>query len=79
MIKLLLLAFGVWLIYTIIKKYGKSVDADEQSMPPSPVEEDMVRCVQCGVHLPRSEAMLVRGECFCCEEHRQQHDSGNAH
>jgi uncharacterized protein len=32
--------------------------------------EDMVRCVQCGVHLPRSEAILAGGKFYCCEAHR---------
>jgi len=73
LIKLLLLVFGVWLIYTILKKYGRSVEKDEAAAPPSPVEEDMVRGVQCGVHLPRSEAILSRDEFFCCDEHRRLH------
>jgi len=72
LIKLLLLAAGIWLIYTILKKYGTSVQQDEQAAPPAPAQEDMVRCVQCGVHLPVSEAILSRGEHFCCEEHRRQ-------
>lgn len=73
MIKLLLLVFGVWLIYTILKKYGRSVEQDEKEAPPAQIEEDMVRCVQCGVHLPRSEAILSRGEFYCCDEHRRLH------
>ncbi|PWB54307.1 MAG: hypothetical protein C3F18_06855 [Nitrosomonadales bacterium] len=73
MIKILLLVLGVWLIYTLLKKYGRSVEKDEAAAPPSPVEEDMVRCEQCGVHLPRSEAILSRGEFFCCDEHRRLH------
>lgn len=73
MIKLLLLVFGVWLIYTILKKYGRSVEQDEKEAPPAQIEEDMVRCAQCGVHLPRSEAILSRGEFYCCDEHRRLH------
>jgi uncharacterized protein len=30
----------------------------------------MVRCAQCGVHLPKSESILVGGNFFCCAEHR---------
>jgi uncharacterized protein len=73
LIKLLLLIFGAWLIYTIIKKYGRSVEQDEKDVPPAQIEEDMVRCVHCGVHLPRSEAILSREEFFCSEEHRRLH------
>ncbi len=32
--------------------------------------EDMVRCAHCGVHVPRREAVLARGETFCSQEHR---------
>ena len=64
LIKLLLLVVGVWLIYTILKKYARSVEKDEQAVPPSPVQEDMVRCAQCGVHLPKSESILSRGEFY---------------
>ena len=74
LIKLLLLVFGVWLIYTILKKYSRSVERNEEpTTPPSPIEEDMVRCAQCGVHLPKSESILSRGEFFCSDEHRRQH------
>ncbi|MDZ7655866.1 MAG: PP0621 family protein [Sulfurimicrobium sp.] len=70
MIKILLLLAGVWLIYSLLKKYSRSLEKDEAA-PPAQIEEDMVRCVQCGVHLPRSEALLSRDEFFCCEEHRR--------
>ncbi len=76
MIKILLLAVGVWLIYTLLKNYGRSVEKDEEPAPPSQIEEDMVRCVQCGVHLPRSEAIQSQDEFFCCDEHRRLHHSG---
>lgn len=73
MIKLLLLAVGVWLIYAFLKKYARSVDSEKRDIPPVPVQEDMVRCAQCGVHLPKSESILSRGESFCSDEHRRQH------
>lgn len=73
MIKLLLLAVGVWLIINILKNYARSVDRDEGSVPPPPVHEDMVRCAQCGVHLPKSESILSRGSFYCSDEHRRQH------
>ena len=34
--------------------------------------EDMVRCRVCGVNLPRSEAILSKGQYYCCDEHRQR-------
>lgn len=31
--------------------------------------EQMVRCAHCGIHLPRSEAVLRRGKTWCSNEH----------
>lgn len=40
--------------------------------PPAPKKaEDMVRCKVCGVNLPRSEALLSKGQFYCCDEHRR--------
>jgi uncharacterized protein len=30
----------------------------------------MVRCSQCGVHLPKGESVQADGRFFCCIEHR---------
>ena len=31
--------------------------------------EPMVRCAHCGIHLPRSEAVLSQGKTWCSQEH----------
>jgi len=31
--------------------------------------ESMVRCAYCGIHLPRSDALLQHGQLWCCAEH----------
>ncbi|SAI70130.1 Uncharacterised protein [Bordetella ansorpii] len=31
--------------------------------------ESMVRCAHCGIHLPRSEALLSDGRTWCSQEH----------
>lgn len=31
--------------------------------------EAMVRCAHCGIHLPRSEALLMQGRTWCSPEH----------
>ena len=31
--------------------------------------EAMVRCEHCGIHLPRSEAVLIGGQVWCSQEH----------
>jgi len=57
-----------WAIKSSVRSNGRK-DVPPQAKPP----EDMVRCVHCGVNLPRSEAVLSRGEFFCGNEHRQLH------
>jgi uncharacterized protein len=61
---LLLIAIAV-VVYLLLKSYRKSPPAQDQS-----VVEDMVRCVHCGVHLPKSESILSGGNFFCSIEHR---------
>ncbi|OYV43904.1 MAG: hypothetical protein B7X10_06280 [Burkholderiales bacterium 21-58-4] len=43
--------------------------AAKRSSPPSPPLESMVRCEHCGIHLPRSEAVLIGGKTWCSPEH----------
>jgi len=34
----------------------------------------MVACLECGTHLPESEAVKGRQGAYCCAEHRQQRE-----
>jgi uncharacterized protein len=36
---------------------------------------EMVRCAECGLHLPESEALPGRGGQFCCAEHRSRFEA----
>ena len=36
---------------------------------------DMVRCAQCGIHLPAQEAIAGRNGSYCSHEHRQLTES----
>lgn len=70
LLKLILLAVGIWFVYRLLKSYGRSIKQDQQ---PTAIDEDMVRCAHCGVHLPKSESVASEGEFFCTNEHRQLH------
>ncbi|MGE4435785.1 PP0621 family protein [Achromobacter sp.] len=39
------------------------------SPPATGAPEAMVRCAHCGIHLPRSEALLLGGQTWCSQEH----------
>ncbi|AYD66789.1 MAG: PP0621 family protein [Achromobacter sp.] len=40
-----------------------------RSAPAPAAPESMVRCAHCGIHLPRSEAVLLNGMTWCSTEH----------
>ena len=67
--KIILLGIGIWLVYVFFLKHSRNAPPPPRPAPPP--EEDMVRCAQCSVHLPKSESILSGGEFFCSQEHRR--------
>ncbi len=65
MSRLLLLIATAAAVYLLVKSYRKPEPRDEQ-----PAIEDMVRCAQCGVHLPKGESIQVDENFFCSAAHR---------
>ncbi|NPA71403.1 MAG: hypothetical protein GXO35_01115 [Gammaproteobacteria bacterium] len=43
--------------------------AEQDHSETTPLTEDMVRCAECGVHLPQSEAYYDGQDTFCSEGH----------
>ncbi|MBZ0092776.1 MAG: PP0621 family protein [Burkholderiales bacterium] len=74
--KLLFFLFLVLLVYVLVFK--KPQARPRPNFPGPGKGEDMVRCAQCGVHLPRSEGVLSQGEFYCSDEHRRQHQASSA-
>lgn len=65
-------------VYLLLKSYRSRISGESapgRTEPPPARAEDMVRCVQCGVHLPRSESIMAGGNFYCCEEHRRAHQA----
>ncbi len=70
---LFLLAVAI-VVYLLLKSYRRQAPGqDASASSPDPASEEMVRCVQCGVHLPRSESIMAGGNFFCCDEHRREY------
>lgn len=44
-------------------------DKKASGKAPPPALESMVRCAHCGIHLPRSEALLQNGQTWCSADH----------
>ena len=72
MTKYILIALGLALAYWIYTTYRRRVDRREEQGPAAG-SEDMVRCAQCGVHLPRSESLTTKGSFYCSADHERAH------
>ncbi|MFB9122457.1 deaminase [Paraburkholderia dipogonis] len=44
-----------------------------RSAAPAQLPEPMIRCVECGVHAPKSDSVVVAGQPFCSAAHAQRH------
>ena len=62
---IVLVVLAVWLIRRAIRASRMSTQANKHSR----VQQDLVACARCGVHLPRSEAREAGGRLYCGEEH----------
>jgi uncharacterized protein len=53
---------------------GTTAGAGAQAHASKPLQlpEPMIRCVECGVHAPASDSIVVAGEPFCCTAHAQR-------
>ena len=79
MSRFLFLVVVVVIVYWLLKSYRKQLpgegaqgkDDREEDTPRQ--AEDMVRCVHCGVHLPKHESILAGGKFYCGEAHRIAH------
>ena len=60
---LILFALVVYLAVKATKRKNRA----KSRVPP--LAEDMVACAHCGVNLPKSEAIPLRGSFFCCKDH----------
>lgn len=50
------------------KRVKQAQRTREQAVAQAPSEQ-MVRCAHCGIHLPRSDALLADGRTWCGAEH----------
>ncbi len=57
---------AVWLVRRALAR------ADAGDAPPASAAEDLVRCAQCDLLLPRREARQVNGATYCTEEHARR-------
>jgi len=75
MIKLILLVLALLALYLIFSRPHRENAPPRDGKAPPAGAETMVACAYCGVHVPRGEAVVAAGRCYCCDEHRQRHAS----
>jgi uncharacterized protein len=65
MSRLIFIIVIIAVVYFLLKSYSrKSRKQDE-----TPQTQDMVSCAYCGVHLPKSDSVLMNGKHYCCTAH----------
>jgi uncharacterized protein len=68
--KILLFLVAVFALLWLLRG-AQSRRAPPTGRSPGPAEpQPMLACAQCGVHLPRDEALTGRGGVFCSSAHR---------
>jgi uncharacterized protein len=79
--KLIVLIVIVLVVMFVLKSYLRGIEAKREAgaqpgaANPSNANmaNTMVRCAQCGVHVPRGESILSQSKFFCSDEHRLVH------
>ncbi|MCE9660188.1 MAG: hypothetical protein K8R60_16625 [Burkholderiales bacterium] len=76
--KILIFLIAVVLLLWLLRK-GTRKGPSAAPPPPGPTAEvqPMLACAQCGVHLPRDEALPGRGGVFCGEPHRAAYEQAH--
>jgi uncharacterized protein len=70
--RLIFLLAVIFVVYILLKSYRRQIPGQDAS---DKAAEEMVRCLHCGVHLPKSESVSVNGKYYCCDAHFREHVS----
>ncbi|MDF1629010.1 MAG: PP0621 family protein [Alcanivoracaceae bacterium] len=73
LIRLLLVAALIWLVWRVLRQtlLGAPREGGKTHNQP-PQSQKMVRCDWCQVHTPESQTVRLQEHHFCSEDHRQQ-------
>lgn len=66
---------GVWLFRSNRRAPRNPAKSERSSANPAVAQLEMVRCLHCDVHLPKSDAVTGRRGIYCSLEHRQRAES----
>ena len=68
MARLLLVIAIIAVVYILVRSYRKNSESLSENSNDA-LTEDMVRCAQCGVHLPKSESISSGDIYYCSKDH----------
>ena len=71
LVVLLVIVAVLWLVRGAGRRIGGGAPPAQR---PPPLQDSIVACAQCGLHLPSGEALPGRGGVYCCEAHRSTHE-----
>jgi uncharacterized protein len=66
---------GVWLFRSSRRASRNPTKPERSSANPAVAQLEMVRCLHCDLHLPKSDAVTGRRGIYCSLEHRQSAES----
>jgi uncharacterized protein len=70
LVAVVLVVLAVWMLRRALRGPDPGAGADGgRAAPPSATQGELVRCAQCGVHLPRVEARMTGERFYCSDEH----------
>jgi len=76
--KILLFLVAVVLLLWLLRKSSiRRAPPPAAPRDPAATPQPMLACAQCGVHLPRDEALPGRGGVFCGEAHRAAYEQAH--
>ncbi len=80
LIRLLIIAALIYLAWRVVKNLLSQAGNRDNSSPNNGQDaQAMLKCAQCGVHVPAPEAFTHNRLHFCCQEHQrlylEHHDS----
>ncbi|TDY01177.1 PP0621 family protein [Thiohalophilus thiocyanatoxydans] len=75
LLRVIVLALLIWLVIRLYQRF-KALARERRKNVPQPGRpiENMVRCEQCGTHVPEKEAIRRDGRYYCSHAHLP-HDS----
>ncbi len=79
--KLLIFVAAVFALLWLLKRSlgGRAAPPSSRSAKPDAAAEpkQIIACAQCGMHLPRDEALPGRGGVFCGDAHRAAYEKAH--